>query len=90
MNRLDILNFRRYNPHYLPKRITMENKFFGCEELAPATMQEINGGGYVGNVVILAQVLYGLTKGFVSTAPLAGPLVSSLLTSFVDPVIDAA
>lgn len=68
----------------------MENKLYGCEELAPAVMQDITGGGYIGNVVILGKALYSLTKGFIATAPLAGPLAFSLLTSFVDPVIDAA
>lgn len=68
----------------------MENKLFGCEELTPVAMQDITGGGYVGNVVILTQALYSLTKGFVAKAPLAGPLVSGLLTSFVDPLVNVA
>ncbi|RPD38297.1 hypothetical protein [Chitinophaga barathri] len=68
----------------------MENKLFGCEELTPVAMQDITGGGYFGNVIIIGKALYALTKGFVATAPLAGPLVAGLLTSFVDPVIDAA
>jgi hypothetical protein len=68
----------------------MENRLFGCEELTPSVMRDITGGGYIGNVVILGKALYSLTKGFAATAPLVGPLAFGLLTSFVDPVINAA
>ncbi len=62
---------------------------FGCEELNPAALQEINGGGYVNDVLTLGKGLYALTKGFIGIVPLAGSLASSLLTAFVDPVVRA-
>lgn len=68
----------------------MENKFFGCDELDATALAGINGGGYVNNLLILAKGAYALTKGFAMNVPLAGPLAVSLLTSFVDPVIEAA
>ncbi len=68
----------------------MEHKQFGCEELDLAAMTNIQGGGYVNNLLTLAKGAYVLTKGFAMTLPLAGPLAVSLLTSFVDPVIEAA
>lgn len=68
----------------------MEQKLFGCEELDAAALTDIQGGGYVNNILTLAKAAYSLTKGFALNVPLAGPLAVSLLTSFVDPVIDAA
>lgn len=68
----------------------MENKQFGCEELNPAELQQINGGGYLSDLLTLGKGIYFLSKGFVATVPLAGALANSLLTSFVDPVVIAA
>ncbi|MGX5816967.1 hypothetical protein ACWKWU_02150 [Chitinophaga lutea] len=68
----------------------MEKALFGCEALPETTLAAINGGGYVANMIVLVKGAYALTKGFVATAPLVGPLATSLLSSFVDPVVDAA
>lgn len=68
----------------------MENRQFGCEDLNPAELQQINGGGYLSDLLTLGKGIYFLSKGFVATVPLAGALANSLLTSFVDPVIVAA
>lgn len=65
-------------------------KQFGCEALSAQELKEIQGGGYVNDLLSVVKVGYFLTKGFVMTAPLVGPLASSLLTSFVDPVVIAA
>lgn len=63
---------------------------FGCEELSAREMKDIHGGGYIGDLLTVVKVGYFLTKGFVVNAPLVGPLAVSLLTSFVDPVVNAA
>lgn len=68
----------------------MENKQFGCEALNSVELQEINGGGYVSDLLTMGKGIYFLTKGFVTTVPLAGALANSLLSSFADPVIIAA
>lgn len=68
----------------------MENVQFGCEDLNPAELQQINGGGYLSDLLTLGKGIYFLTKNFVAIIPVAGALANSLLTSFVDPVVVAA
>lgn len=63
---------------------------FGCKELNVEEMQHIQGGGFLADLVTVAKVGYSLTKGFAVNIPLVGPLAVSLLSSFVDPVVNAA
>jgi hypothetical protein len=72
--------------------IMQDNLFtqFGCQELSTQELKDIQGGGYVNDLLTVVKIGYFLTKGFVVNAPLVGPLAVSLLTSFVDPVVNAA
>lgn len=94
MNKLEggdfiIFETEHLHPITSPNTKSMENKQFGCEELNPSELQQINGGGYLSDVLTLGKGIYFLTKGFVATVPLAGALANSLLTSFADPVVTA-
>lgn len=68
----------------------MKNEQFGCEELNPAELRQINGGGYINDLLTLGKGIYFVSKGLVATVPLAGSLANSLLTSFADPLIVSA
>ncbi|GEP97927.1 hypothetical protein [Chitinophaga cymbidii] len=63
---------------------------FGCRELDARELKDIQGGGYIGDLITVVKAGYFLTKGFAVNVPLAGPLAVSLLTAFVDPVVNAA
>lgn len=82
---------RKFRDIYLLKiPNSMENNYFGCEPLQTDEMQQIQGGAYVANMMVLLKSAYFLTKGFAATVPLAGPLAFGLLTAYADPMVIAA